>query len=175
MKTVDRKPNIVLYVAGILLFLTLLSLHVTTGLYAKYVSSSSVNDSAHTASFYIKASGKLVSRTLKIDNIIPGEPIQKELNIENKSEVKIKYTLTVEKKTNNLPIEFNFTCNDLPLEVTPTHGKWIIEKIIDPEVTSENYILNIIWEENDNIVDENLEYMGMVDYIIVTLEAEQID
>lgn len=86
MKTRNQaKINIPMFLAGILFCLTLFSIHMTGGLYAKYTTSGSGNDSARVITFgdlTLTESGKYQQNdTAKEFKIIPGVNIQKQATV----------------------------------------------------------------------------------------------
>lgn len=88
------KLNIPMCAALVLLFLTLVSIHMTSGLYARYVATATGTDSARVAKFDVAAS--LDKEELIIDcattTTKSGDYI---ITVQNNSEVAIGYTLKV--------------------------------------------------------------------------------
>lgn len=78
-----RKPgkvNIPMILAAILLFLTLLSIHLTSGLYARYVTTASGSDSARVAKFgrlTLTEEGDFDGTSAKKGTVIPGVDLKK--------------------------------------------------------------------------------------------------
>ncbi len=89
-----------MYAAGVLLCLTMLSLYLVSGLYAKYSSMAEASDGARTAAFYLKAEGDFLQNTEV--KIIPGDTEEKIIKIVNNSEVSLSYTLIIKNETENL-------------------------------------------------------------------------
>ena len=89
-----RKPgkvNIPMILAIILLFLTLLSVHLTSGLYARYVTTTNASDGARVAKFQVSGSvGENV--TVDCQNTNNGEFA---LTVNNASEVSVEYAVDV--------------------------------------------------------------------------------
>lgn len=84
------RVNIPMCAAGVLLCLTLFSLHLTSGLYAKYISTATGSDSARVAKFEVvttkDASDVVITSGESTDNVYT-------FNINNQSEVAISYSL----------------------------------------------------------------------------------
>lgn len=158
MKKNNRHPNWILHLAGILFCLTLFSMHLTSGLYARYTSSASGSDSARVARFDVTADELSFSETIPAE-IAPGESNKQTINVKNNSETAIRYTISVENITDNLPLTFSVggDANSQTLELDAG-------KTADCAVT-------VSWPDTSDA----LKYMGMVDLITVTMTAEQID
>lgn len=84
------KVNIPICAALVLLFLTMVSIHMTSGLYARYTSTSTASDSARVAKFDVDAN-KQDDVTVICD--IDGDNGDYVITVNNKSEVAIKYNI----------------------------------------------------------------------------------
>lgn len=161
------KRNSSIRVAAVLLCLTLCSTYLVTGLLARYSTSDQSIGNARVARFSIKGGGSL-SLPVNAD-LIPGETGEVPLIIENNSEVAVEYTVAVSNETNNLPLT-------LRMEKKMGSGTEKIEAIPFTEQRlpgshTDEYTLYIDWAA----VDNDVERMGMVDYIAVTVTAVQTD
>ena len=83
------KPNIPMCAALILLCLTLISTHLTCGLYARYTSSAAGSDSARVAKFDVNC-------TLAPNEGTDDEPNDFIVTVKNNSEVAVSYSIIVE-------------------------------------------------------------------------------
>ena len=173
MKKAGAIRNIVWYLVGALLCLTMVSLHFVSGLYAKYVTSDSVSDNARTASFYLEAEGPL-SRHFRLE-LIPGDSFHQKLEVVNRSEVTMEYTLVIRNETGNLPLTYVFQKDGDPTPYVPVNGAYTIEKTLDPGEQGDTFYLDITWPVDVDPVDSNLAYMGMLDYISIKINATQVD
>lgn len=85
-----QKVNIPMCAALVLLLLTMISIHMTSGLYARYTANSTATDSARVAKFDVDA---------KVEQVKDGEgkPIEGRfaLTVTNESEVAVKYKVIV--------------------------------------------------------------------------------
>lgn len=169
------KENILMFTAAVILCATLLSMHLVGGLYAKYTTRKSDNDSARVAAFNIKQEGTIFE-TIKAD-VTPGTTKSVELIITNKSEVAAEYTLTATNMTGTLPLKFKLASKgNTPDATVDSHEDDISTssaRQIPGEHTDE-YTLDIDWEPSENEEDD-LALMGMVDYITVSVTVTQID
>lgn len=173
------KLNIPICIAAVLFCLTLFSTYFVSGLYARYTSSGRNGGSARVAVFSVKGDGVL-SKPIAAE-LVPGEIVSKSLIIENDSEVAVEYTITVEHKTDNLslsyyiskiPKEADDTLNDVKWE---TFGYNLTTQQIPGNHTDE-FILYIKWEyDSKDNQEDNLDLIGQVDYITVTVTATQVD
>lgn len=153
-----NQENIALRAAGLLLILVILTTSIVTGHYAGYATGASVNDSFRVAKFFITESGELSST--EYITLAPGDTIQRSVAVENGSEVTIEYTVTVENPYHNLPLEF--TMLDDGTEITNT--------VLNPGEGAE-LVFQIHWPENIN----QDRYIVMVDLLVVTVTASQVD
>ena len=101
----ERKPskvNIPMCIACVLLCLTLFSIHLTAGLYARYTASSESTDTARVAKFDVKVLGEILSPALTgeeepldwiVDSTGNGEY---QITVTSASEVAVSYDIFVE-------------------------------------------------------------------------------
>ena len=87
------KLNIPLCAAAVLLCLTLVSIHLTSGLYARYTASATGSDSARVAKFDVAVSIAPADGGVTLSNDIKSGSYT--IIIENKSEVAIEYSLAL--------------------------------------------------------------------------------
>ena len=181
METMQRKHgygNILMTVSGILLCLTLITSYMTAGMYARFVSSDTGSDSARVAAFRVTESGE-VSQSFSAA-LAPGRPHMTQIVVDNASEVAVTYTISIKNESRNLPVVFilsdaahgtadEFIANGTPLNAESNYS---YVGYIQPSTVC-TYYLMIHWppttEEND------IQYIGMVDRINVTLTATQTD
>lgn len=173
------KVNIFMCLAAVLLCLTLFSMHLVGGLWAKYTASVSSSDGARVAAFHIKQTGTIFEQITA--DVTPGKTQTVGLTIENRSEVAMEYTLKVTNVTNNItPLKFTLKPADdstnTPAVTTESHenGISISSARQLPGEHTDKYSLNIVWEPSQNEA-EDLALIGMVDYITVSVTASQID
>lgn len=145
------KINIPMCAALVLLFLTMISIHMTSGLYARYTTTAEASDSARVAKFDVSVSD---TRQLVPILIQPGEEVQKFFTVENKSEVAVNLNFTVSSAYSNLPLE----CLHL------------VSAVIAPGETKDVPLV-ITWPaaESDD------KYIGMVDLLEISVRVEQVD
>ena len=99
------KVNIPMCAALVLLLLTMISIHLTSGLYARYTATSTASDSARVAKFDVKGSGSGDLTVTSVSN----ESGSYTLTIENDSEVAVEY---------DIGVTFNEAIDSSMLEVT---------------------------------------------------------
>lgn len=87
-----QKINIPMCAAFILFVLTLISMHMTSGLFARYTVTSTGSDSARVAKFEVLAAG---GNDVTMDCTMGKEPGEYTITVENNSEVAVKYSATV--------------------------------------------------------------------------------
>lgn len=84
------KLNIPMCAAAVLLFLTLLSIHLTSGLFARYTTTVTASDSARVAKFDVDVTADIEDITVDCAQSDSGTFI---LTVTNNSEVTVRYTL----------------------------------------------------------------------------------
>lgn len=165
-----KLQNQIMRLAAVLLCLTLLSLYLLCGMYARYTSQDGGGDSARVAKFNVSESDSLQSYTYAVE-IIPDTSEKLEVQITNFSETSVKYIL-----------EFLVEGN-LPITITPdiTNGAgntlnqqnanaWIWETTKESNLnTTETYNFNL------SLNNKSYMYSGGIERIILTLTAEQVD
>jgi len=92
-KSSTKKPNIALCAGFILLCLTLFSMHFTSGLYARYISRDSAEDSARVAKFDVNVTGSAEDLEITAE---PSSSNKYVITVLNKSEVAVHYELSLE-------------------------------------------------------------------------------
>ena len=155
------KINIPMFVACVLLCLTLMSLHLMGGIYARYVSVSEGSDSARVAKFGISENKTAFSETFLLSTR-PGVE-NMEIAVENDSEVAVAYTVTVKNTTNNIPYSFSIGGG------APEFSSCTSTANLAPD-SNATVTVSAIWD-----AEGALDYMGMVDLITVSIIAQQID
>lgn len=157
----QRHYNIPMCLAGVLFCLTLISIHLTGGLYAKYTTRSESEDLARVAKFEVTENQTRFQQELVVD-MTPGT-YTSSITVDNQSEVAINYVVTVKNTTGNLPLKFQIG------GAAVTSGEHISVNSI-PVGEKKDISMNIIWDQ-----EGALAYIGMVDMISITVEAVQID
>ncbi len=168
------KVNIPLRIAAVLYCLTVLTTYLVSGLYARYTVSGQASDQARVAKFSIKG-GDVFSQSIEAE-FVPGAFKEVPIVIYNNSEVAVEYTVDIENVTKNLPLTLTLVEKDDSLELTSdeTGTRFTGERL--PGDHYDKYTLTIAWREPTNDTKaEDLNLMGMVDYITVTVTATQID
>ncbi|MBE6972008.1 MAG: hypothetical protein E7446_07850 [Ruminococcaceae bacterium] len=153
--------------AVVLLYLTVFSLHTSGGgIYARYSSEVEGEDSARVARFEVTETGTVLTNDI-VEAMIPGETVIRTVSVENRSEVTVKYSVTLVNLTGNLPLALS------------------LEKISGGETDGAAYdVLNVGETADYNVVlywpddrpeDRCAEYSGKIDQVRVVLTAEQTD
>lgn len=162
MKRQYRKGlNIPMILACILFCLTLFSFHFMGGLYAKYTAHTSASDKARVAKFEITDDNKSFTKDFVI-SFAPGT-IETEIQVVNKSETAVAYTITIENLTQNIPLQFQIADSTEMFEPAPQTYDLSIGQ-------TDKYTVKLIWSHEDA-----LQHMGKVDQVRIVLNAVQID
>ncbi len=176
---VKKQLNIPMCLAFVLLCLTLISMHFTGNLYAKYISKDGADDSARVARFNVDIStgGSEVFEFEPMVKIRPNENGHFSeiavVNITNSNEVAVRVHMFVEKKTDNIPFKLRINESEDDQDPSHTYDEQSIEKIyeIAPNgLGNHKLIVCTDWQKEDSA-----KYMGMVDLITIRIEVEQID
>ena len=155
------KVNIPMCIASFLFCLTLFSFYLCGGLYARYTTSGSGEDVARVAKFDVSENGTYFSENLLIETT-PGS-VEREILVTNNSEVVVAYTVTIKNTTQNIPYSFSVDGNE------PTANESSVTCYLEPN-SQEKIKIVAEWD-----VDGALKYMGMVDLITLTINAQQED
>lgn len=161
--TANNKSRPVVFYATMLLFLlTMITTSMTSGLYARYTTAASGEDSARVAAFSIQSEGEL-SQSFSL-SLLPGGDTSKAIEITYSGEVAVRYVLTVE-STGNLPLTFS-----IDGQTAAKQSNQITVKL-SPGTHTKEHTLRIAWP-----IDENgYGYSTEMDLITVRVECEQID
>ncbi len=171
----NRKINIFICLTALLLFLTILSTGLVASVYAKYRTTVNNSDNARVALFSITQEGTIFE-TIEA-SVAPNTPQNVELIITNKSEVAVEYNLTITNTTRNIkPLKFRLNAQGTsPVATAETgeNGESILKARQVPGNHIDKYYLEIYWEESTNQEDD-LAFMGMVDYITIAVAVTQV-
>lgn len=144
-----------MHIALLLLCAVLISSYAISGLYARYISEGSGGDSARVAKFSFH--DNLDTQYQEIPaSFDPNEPHTVEITIENTGEVALRYVVTFENLTGNLPLKLK--------EEDPNYG----------EVQSNSattFSWTIEWDQEDISVDQ----AGKMDVVRIVVAVEQVD
>lgn len=166
------KKNIAMYLACILLCLVLITIYMTSGLYARYTAEGTASDNARVAKFDVtdEVAELKVPVYIAPDDYSEGTKEGQQVltvDVTNSSEVAAKYSLSVVNRTNNIQgLAFKLynasgTEQELPA----------LEASLPPnDGTTHIYHVYVQWSHEDA-----LDYMGMVDLVEFKFKAEQID
>lgn len=157
------KINIPMFVACVLLCLTLFSFHLRGGLYARYTTSDSGEDAGRVAKFDVSEDGAYFSENIIIDEVAPGSE-EREIIVTNNSEVAVACVVTIKNKTQNIPYSFSIDGSTLSMH------ECSVTCYLEPNSKDNKIEIVIEWDE-----EGALKYMGMVDLIELTISAEQVD
>lgn len=152
----QNKRPIFLYVALILFILLILSMHFSKDLYGRYFTTTNGQDGARVATFevddgFASTYSEVISISAK-----PGDQKEFAFTVINKGEVAVRYTVSANNLTNNLPLTFVFTPG-----------------VLSPKDT-QNLTFTVVWD--DTILENtNPNYANKTDFIELTIVIEQID
>lgn len=109
-KTNKKKLNIPICVATVLLCLTMISITLTSSLYARYATASSGSDDARVASFNISTVvDRSQQNTIKLTAADNSSSGTYKFTIANNSEVAVKYSVIVKNVPNQVKVVLNGT------------------------------------------------------------------
>ncbi len=156
--------------AAILLCLCIVSVYFMNGLYARYYTQVSGDDSARVAKFEIgenKEAENSLTESFAIQ-LTPGTTnAEKVIQIVSGSEVTMSYTITA-KSLQHLPLQFSWDDQQAASE-TGT----LTSSIPAGDSAPRTHTLKISWPTNDD--KDNYLYSYELDYIIVTIDYVQVD
>lgn len=160
--------TIVLRLAAVLLSLVLITTGMVSGRYARYVTSASGSDSARVAKFTVTQSilqGETdLTQTIPMPEIKPGETVIIDVVVEHDTEVAVRNTIDVQSLYSNLPLTIS-------VQEKGTGNSGSSTFTYGPGRFKKEYEAAITWVRGSNDVD----YIGMVDLITITVTSEQVD
>ncbi len=173
-----KKSTKIIFICLIaMIFCTIiLSMQLVGSAYARYKTKVSNSDNARVARFNITQSGTIFDT---IEASIADTTNEVTLEITNDSEVTVEYSVTITNVTGNIPMEFmkfELIAKDGSVPFTSEkkeNGTTILSACRMPGNYTDSYTLRITW--NLSTTEEALNYMGMVDYITVSVTATQVD
>lgn len=172
MKKSNRRTPIVFYVGILLACLTLVSIHMTSGLYARYTTSASGQDSARVARFavtetlqVIKADGTTGDTFVVGDVLRPGASTTYTFTVQNNSEVAVSLTVqNTEYPIGNEGEISNTRYDELPIQVS---GGAVV---LQPGETRD-VVFTLTWDPAK--IDPSYGYM--IDMVELTVIVQQVD
>jgi len=191
----ERSPrvNVPFCVAIVLLCLTLVSMHLTGGLFARYTATTSASDSARVANMstvsfvVVKGSDVQLSETTEL-LVQPGKSMEVNIVVRNYGtsedasstedvcEVALKCSVSARNITGNLPFTLSLAKKgqEDAQTATGTNPVSIGEDQILFEAgvaSTQEYTLSIVWPEGENTADLAFE----IDALEITVNTEQVD
>ena len=162
--------TIVLRLAAVLLSLVLITTGMVSGRYARYVTSASGSDSARVAKFTVTQSilqGETdLAQTIPMPEIKPGDTVVINIVLEYDTEVAVRSTVDVQSLYSNLPLTIS-----VQEKGTLSSQSSNFSAEYRPGTFTKEYEAAITWVRGSNDVD----YIGMVDLITITVTSEQVD
>lgn len=162
-----KKHNIPMIAAIILLTLTMITTHMTGGLFARYTTTASGSDSARVAKFDVKCEVKNVNNDTNTANYDPNEN-QVTVLVTNYSEVAVKYRLEIVSHP-----EMNATVDGQPLTDALV---WTLEPVGGATTTrTHSMTFDIVnWQDITKEVNNEASTTKTVDFTVHAI-AEQIN
>ena len=158
--------GMVLRLAAVLLILVMLSGRLAVGRFARYTSTVTASDSARVAKFEVKETITLLTDDI-IEPLIPGESVVRTIVVENKSEVTVKYSVSLINLTGNLPLAISLEKSGGGASASGTYD------LLDVGETAA-YNVRLYWPD-ELAEDRSAEYSGKIDIVRIVLTAEQVD
>ncbi len=163
MRKTGYKPNWGLRIAALLLCLTMVSIHLMSGMYARYSTAVSDSDGARVAKFCVTANHNIQQMCLDLGHLQPGSVKAYRFTVSNGSEVAVQNRITLS-GTQNLPLTFRLNGTDIDIDGSFTDAG------LAPG-TDGSYTLTVSWDAEQT----DAEYAGEIDALWLTVTSEQID
>jgi len=161
---------IMLRTAGVLLSLVLLTSSIVSGRFARYVTSAESSANARVAKFVVtqsissKKTGQ--TQTIPMPEIKPGETVTIDIVVEHDIETTVCNTIEINSMYDNLPLTFRIQDAE-----TAGAGEALFTAVYGPGAFTKTYNASITWVSDNN----DLDYIGMVDLLVITVTSEQVD
>ncbi len=142
------------------------------GAYASYTSTKSNDDNANVAQFSITEEGTIF-QTFET-YVMPDTQESLSLIIKNKSGTAVDYTLTVTNVSGNIkPLRFALIAQEGTSPVTSQSyengvSTFSVQNVAARDHT-DNYTLKMVWNPSAEGEDYDLSFIGMVDYITISV------
>ena len=164
---------IMLRAAAALLILVLITSSIISGRYARYVTTTSGSAEARVAKFVVTQSilheHERIdqTQTVSMPTIKPGETVQIDIEVLHDTETSVRDIVNIKSLYDNLPLTFSVQ------EAGTVHSdSATFEAVYLPgNFTKKKYEALITWAPGSNDVD----YIGMVDMLVITVTSEQVD
>lgn len=161
---------IVLRAAAALLILVLITSSIISGRYARYVTTTSGSAEARVAKFVVTQSilheGINQTQTVSMPTIVPGGKVQIDIEVLHDTETSVRDIVNIESLYGNLPLTFSVQEAETVKSDSAT-----FEAVYLPGNFTKKYEALITWKPGSNDVD----YIGMVDMLVITVTSEQVD
>lgn len=176
-----RKRNKAMLAAGLLLVLVLVTTSIVCGMLARFVVTDSGKDLSRVAKFEVTGSG--FTETINIGvTMNPGDTKNfsegEAFVIRNKSEVSVKYTVTLKNTTQNLPLELKVNGADQTAAFRSNDG-YRYEVTLAPNSANQSFAFSLVWPTTTpsgvTPLYTDPAYSLQLDNISVTVTAEQVD
>ena len=168
MKQKNMKTPIVFRLAVLLVFALLVSVHMMSGLYARYTAATVGASDTRVARFSVSdlwKNGDVALSEVEIA-LAPGESATYTIDIVNDSEVSVIYSVSYRNLTNNLPITATLQYADDP------------SAAIAPLAAGEStrLVFTVSWpKEVDGVPQVDASCVGMMDILQIAVSIEQAD
>ena len=174
--------NWTMRIAAVLFCLVLVSTHLVSGIFARYIATDSGSDGARVAKFRITEKVMHADSASQFTSVsaglVPNVPCRINVEVVNDSEVAVFYEITADNLTDNLPLKF-YGLDETPasLAVVAEAAElaalpYVYSDEMEPNA-ARTYYMYVIWTPVDEA--EALAHMGEVDMITLELSASQID
>ena len=155
----------------ILILTIILTLTLTVNTLAKYINSTYADTSADVALFIVEDTLDTISFKLSEEEITPGNTYTYTFDVSNfkddkRSEVNIDYIVKIE-SSENLPLTYELLKNGNSLVLTDNVSE--VQTMTFDNNQTDKYTLKITFPD----IEESYVYAGMVEYIDITIDAEQ--
>ena len=169
------KHNIPMCVALLLMLLTLVTTHMTGGLFARYVATETASDSARVAKFQVHVDG---SDGVLIVDCATDDQGAYTFTVTNQSEVTVGYSVTVEFKQSVPETMLQVAMDDSPFGYLDQNNAigFTVDETLDP--LGDNATHQLFFQVTPNALYSTVEGEASVELaldFVVTIHARQID
>lgn len=176
------RNNRIIQILAVLFWISVLFSWIASDIFARCMTQVSEKNGAVAAKFEVMETGTLMQEISNI-SIAPGEAVEYEIQVTNKSETAVRYAIYAASRDKNLPLVFRiYKTTENTEQKQLSDGSVLADKIEvssdtiladDPKV--HGYILEIVWPVSEEQAERNEDYAGRSETFVVTLKTEQID
>lgn len=176
------RNNRIIQILAVLFWISVLFSWIASDIFGRCMTQVSERNGAAAAKFEVMETGTLMQEISNI-SIAPGEAVEYEIAVTNKSETAVRYAIHAASRDKNLPLVFRIYKTTGNTEQKQLSDGSVLTDRIEvsfdtipaDDLKVHGYILEIVWPVSEDQAERKEDYAGRSETFVVTLKAEQID